>query len=216
MSPEMQKRLQEFTGGREISELSQEERQKIFQQMRAQGGGAPGGARGGGPGGRGGGPGGGAVAPAAGAVAAGPSEFSLEERANAQLPRPPEEGSDVDILLRPGLLADAEVTVESIPDVVYVPYQAVFESPRGPIVYVWDGKALQATPVELGQRAESQIVITSGLSGGEQIALQSPDGQRSDTPRKSVSKKKKSAAGGGGGGGLPGGGGLGGGGGRGQ
>jgi hypothetical protein len=159
-------------GGRQISELSAEERQELRQRMQQELGGAPGG-----------GP--------RGAAAGG---FSQQQRENAKLPSPPDVGSDIDILLRPGLLADAEVIVESLEDVLYIPYQAVFDTTQGPVVYVWNGRSLEPRPVELGKRSESQVVIVSGLEEGDQISLQSPDGPPAQ--RKKAETKSASAPGG--------------------
>lgn len=204
MSAEMQEQLSKLTGGKELSSLSQEERRAAFQKLRAQmGGGANGGqqrpgGRAGGPGAAG--PGGGGAAPAGG--------FTLEQRKNAVLPSPPEKGSDVDILLRPGLLADAEVIVQEMKDAVYVPYQAIFDSSQGPIVYLWDGDKLEPRAVKVGARSESQVVITEGLEEGDMISLESPDGSSRSKKKnkKSDSKTGGSAAPGGGFGAGPGGG----------
>ncbi len=54
------------------------------------------------------------------------SPFTDEERNHAKLPVPPEQDSQVEALLRPGLLSDVEIVVEKIPDVLHVPAQAVF------------------------------------------------------------------------------------------
>lgn len=166
-SPEMRERLQAMLGGRQISELSAEERQQLRQRMQQELGGPRGAAAGG---------------------------FSQQERENATLPSPPEVGSDIDILLRPGLLADAEVIVESLEDVIYIPYQAVFDTTQGPVVYVWNGRALEPRPVELGKRSESQVVILSGLEEGDQISLQSPDGPPAQ--RKKAAPKSQQTPGG--------------------
>ncbi len=229
---EARKKVDELLDGKDFNDLSQEERRKIIGQIRpllqqaggagGRGGGRPGGAGGGqggfgdaggfgagggrpggapggaGPGG--GARGGGSAAPATASSAG--SEFSIAQREAAGLPRPPEEGSDVDILLRPGLLADAEVIVDSMSDVLYIPYQAVFESPQGPIVYAWNGSNLESRRVEIGRRSESQVVITAGLEEGELIALQAPDSER--RARKKAPVKSGGAASGGPGGGGPG------------
>ena len=221
MSPEMQQRMKELAGGKDINELSQEERRNLFQQMRAQFGGQRPGEAGGGPGGGAGGPGGPGGAPAgeAGPGPAGggsaPDGFTAEQRKAAALPRPPEEGSDVEILLRPGLLADAEIIVESMSDVLYVPFQAIFDTPQGPIVYFWNGSLLQPRKVELGSRSESQVVITAGLEEGDMISLEPPADERREREKKTPKKKSGAGgpavpAGGGPGGGRPGGGGRGG------
>ena len=218
------KKAEALLKGRGPQELSNEERQKFRQIMQAafQGGGGPGG---GGRGGFGGPGGGGAPAGGGGFGAAGGgrgggfgggepsgptssgSEFSAEQRKSAVLPRPPEEGSDVDILLRPGLLADAEVIVENIPDTLYIPFQAVFEDQAQPIVYVLEGGRLQARRVSLGKRSESQIAVTDGLQEGEMISLQAPGSAAGAAPK---AEKKSSgpalpSGGGGGGGGFGGG-----------
>jgi len=116
----------------------------------------------------------------------GAQRFTAEDRANAQLPAPPEEGSDVDILLRPGLLANAEIIVERIPNTLYVPFQGIFEAGSQHIVYVKKGNTFETRKIEVGSRSESQIAIKSGLEEGEQIALAPPfdDGR-------STAKKKK-------------------------
>ena len=81
----------------------------------------------------------------------------------------------MDVLLRPGLLADAEVTVEVIPDTLYIPYQAVFEDGAQTVVYVLESGRLLARRVQLGRRSESQIAVLDGLSEGEQVSLYRPD-----------------------------------------
>lgn len=143
------------------------------------GGAAPGGFAGGQTGGFGGG--GGARAGGRGGQAqASPqptsgSEFSESERAAASLPEPPQQGSDVEVLLRPGLLADAEVIVESVLDTLYIPYQAVFEEGAQSVVYVANGSRLEARRVQLGRRSESQVAVLGGVSEGELVSLYRPD-----------------------------------------
>ncbi len=196
------KQAEALLKGRGPQELSDEERQQFRQIMQTAfggrqggrgggqggfGGGFGGGARGGGagggqagfggaPGGFGGGPRGGEAAPSIPTTQAeSTSEFTETERRSAQLPEPPKQGSDVDVLLRPGLLADAEVTVEHIADTLYIPYQAVFEEGTQTIVYVLEGSRLQARRVQLGRRSESQVSVREGLQEGEMISLYRPD-----------------------------------------
>lgn len=200
LSPEMQEQLKELTGGKEMSDLSQEERRAAFQKLRTQMSSGAGPSAAGGPG---------AGEPGARRIVGG---FTLQQRKTAQLPAPPEKGSDVDILLRPGLLADAEVTVQEMKDVVYVPYQAIFDTPQGNVVYISENGRLAPRKIEIGARSESQVVITSGLEEGEMISLEPPDGEgRSRNQKKSKKSGSKSAPTPGGFGG-PGGGGRGGGG----
>ena len=199
---EVRKKAEALLKGRSPRDLSDEERQQFRQIMTAARGGAGGqqGGRGGGgfggaPGGFGGGAQGGFGA-AAGGFGGGQragggrgdqptpqptsgsgsgSEFSEAERAAASLPEPPQQGSDVEVLLRPGLLADAEVIVESIPDTLYIPYQAVFEEGAQSVVYVANGNRLEARRVQLGRRSESQVAVVDGLAEGELVSLYRPD-----------------------------------------
>ena len=74
------------------------------------------------------------------------------------------------MLLRPGLLADAEVTVEHIEDTLYIPYQAVFEEGTQTIVYVLEGSRLLPRRVQLGRRSESQVSVREGLEEGDMVS----------------------------------------------
>ena len=179
--------------GRSPQDLSDKERELFRQIMTSGMGGAQGGGRGaGGQGGFGGAQGGfgGAQGGFGGAQGAGRgggglqqasapsssgSEFSEAERLAAILPSPPEKGSDVEVLLRPGLLADAEVIVENIPNTLYIPYQAVFEDGAQTIVYVLENGRLQARRIQLGRRSESQVAVVEGLAEGDQISLYRPE-----------------------------------------
>lgn len=159
----------------------------------ATGEGGPGGRRGGGPGGPGG-PGGGT--PGGG----GAGGFSQRELENAKLPPPPEEDSQLEVLLRPGMLADVEIIVEKIPNAINVPVQAIFERDNKPFVYVRQGQRFVERPVTIARRTESTVVLASGVKPKEVVAMQDP------TARPGDRKKKPESKGGGAMSGLPGGG----------
>ncbi len=148
-------------------------------------------AAGGGRGGRGFGGGGG-----------GGSAFSEEERNNAKLPIPPEQDSQLQALLRPGLLADVEIVVEKIPDVVHIPAQAVFTKNGRPTVFVQKNGKFEPRTIELMKQSESLMVVSSGLEPGEVVALSDPSAEKSDKKGKNADKK---SSGGGAMGGMPGG-----------
>jgi biotin carboxyl carrier protein len=191
------KKAEALLKGRGPQELSSEERQQFRQIMQAAFGGRGGRGGGGGQGGFGGGPqsasgrggpgafggggarGGGGPGGFGGQAPSAPAEssssgFTEAERAAATLPAPPQEGSDVEILLRPGLLADAEVIVEHLPNTLYIPYQAVFEEGAQNIVYVLENRRLRARRVRLGRRSESQVAVLEGLAEGDRISLYRP------------------------------------------
>ena len=214
MSPEDQKKfralLDKELGGRKMEELSPEERRKIMEKVRQAmgqpaGEGAPRegreGARGerGGPGGPPGFPG-----LPAGFGLGSSQQFTEKDLESAQLPPPPEANSQLEILLRPGLLADVEIIVEKIPNAIYVPVQAVFEKDGKPVVYVKQENTFEPRVIKPLKRSESVMVISEGLKPGEVVALSDPTARGTDR-KKEEKKGAKSGAlpvGGGPGGGL--------------
>jgi len=137
-------------------------------------------------GGRGGAPG--FPAPGMGFPGRGGSRFTQKELEEAKLPPPPEEDSGINILLRPGLLADVQVIVEKIPNAIYIPAQAVFERDGKPVVFVKTGDRFEQRVIQLAKRSESTMVVAAGLKPGEEIALIDPF-------RGSSKKKQESKAG---------------------
>jgi hypothetical protein len=123
--------------------------------------------------------------------------FTNEERANAALPIPPEQDSGISKLLRPGLLADVEIQVESIPNALHVPNQAIFSKDGKPTVFV-QGKDGKFSPreVKLFKQSESTMVVSSGVDAGEVVALSDPTLSKSaDKMSKGDEKTKGSGTG---------------------
>ncbi len=192
MSPDQQKKIQDavqkVTGGKSLASLTPEERAQMGPKIQAaiaeatkpNAGGRPGAATPGRPGGPpmlqfSGGPGG--------------SIYSEKDLANAKLPPPPEEDTQFDVLLRPGLLADVEIIVEKIPNAINVPMQAVFEREGKPVVYVKNGSGFEPRAIKPFKRSETVMVISQGVKPGEIVALADPTAKKSD-------KKDKKAEGG--------------------
>jgi multidrug resistance efflux pump len=163
-------------------------------QGRGGAGRGPGGAAGpGGPGGPGGsgGSAGGMDAMAMVMARAGNTQFTEAERKAAKLPLPPEEDSQAQVLLRPGLLADVEIQVEKLSDVIHVPAQAVFQKNGRYLVYVQKNGQFEPRSVQLVKQSESMMVIASGVQAGEVVAMADP------TAEKGKKGEKKSSGGGG-------------------
>ena len=201
MSEEDRKKMSDLR--EKMRGVSPEEREKLQKEMsdlltkagitgqRGQGRGGDGQGRGGFGGQGRGGPGGGAD-PIAAMLRRGVNVggFTDEDRKNAKLPLPPEQDSQVQVLLRPGLLADVEIQVEKLPDVIHVPAQSVFQKNGQYLVYVHgkDGK-FEPRPVKLVKQSESMMVIASGVQAGEVVAMADPSADKS----KKGGEKKSSA-----------------------
>jgi Cu(I)/Ag(I) efflux system membrane fusion protein/cobalt-zinc-cadmium efflux system membrane fusion protein len=111
----------------------------------------------------------------------GGSQFSDEDRKNAKLPLPPQQDSQVQVLLRPGLLADVEIEVEKIPNVLHVPAQSVFNKGGKYTVFVQtkNGK-FEPREVQLVKQSESMMVLAGGVEPGEIIAMADPTAKKNE------------------------------------
>src|SRR5207249_1659654 len=190
LPPAAKKEIEKEMGGKKMQDLSAEQRNKIFTKLREAAmasGGAPGGPGGGGRQ-RGGGTAEGAEPP--GGIKVG--GFTEADRDKAKLPLPPEEDSQLEVLLRPGLLADVEIIVDKVPDAINIPSQAVFEKDGKHFVYVQNVVDTHFEPrsIKLAKRSESVIVVAEGLKPGEMVALADPTAKKNDKNEKSSASSK--------------------------
>jgi len=205
----MQAIMQKVLGGKNLMELSPEERRGVFEKLREeakkagielpqrgqrQPGQAPGGqpgaatvAQAGGPGERGGRNG-------AGGMPSPMGPFSQKDLDEAKLPPPPEASDNMEILLRPGLLADVEIIVEKVPNAIYVPNQSIFEKDGKPVVYVKAKDRFEPRYIQIAKRSETVSIIASGLKDGEIIALQDPTISPEERKKKQQEKKQGGGA----------------------
>ncbi len=121
--------------------------------------------------------------------------FSAKDLENATLPPPPEEGDTMEVLLRPGLLADVEIMVEKVPNAIYVPNQSIFEKDGKPVVYVKSGENWVARNIKIDKRSESVTVVTSGVNPGDTISLADPNAKPGDKKKADEKKSSGGAAG---------------------
>jgi hypothetical protein len=203
MSPEQMKKVQDVAksimGNKKPNELTPDEQRKLMteiQKVMASSSSPPAGGKGGL----------GAPSPAPGAVKGGPAapmpvpptmgmggqQFSNKELADAKLPPPPEEDSQFDVLLRPGLLADVEIIVDKISNAIYIPTQAVFEKEGKLVAYVKTGNTFEERVFKPLKRSESTMVVEGGLKPGEIVALSDPTAKKDD--KKKAGKSEKSGA----------------------
>ena len=98
----------------------------------------------------------------------------------------------LDVLLRPGLLADVEIIIDKVPDAIHVPTQAVFERDGKQFVYVQNlaDNRFEARVVKLAKRSESVMIIAEGLKPNEVVALSDPTAKKNNKNDKSSSSPK--------------------------
>jgi hypothetical protein len=114
----------------------------------------------------------------------GQGKFSDADFQNAKLPSAADSETQLEVLLRPGLLADVEIILEKIPDAINVPNQAVFEKDGNQIVYVRNGKGWDERVIKPMKRSESVMVIASGVKPGDVIAMSDPFAKPGDKKKK--------------------------------
>lgn len=122
-------------------------------------------------------------------------QFTQKDLDNAKLPPPPEEDSQLDILLRPGMLADVEIIVERIPNAIHLPAQAIFERDGKDVVFLRVGDRFEERPVTISKRTESTVVLSSGVNPGDVVAMADPFARPSDKKKKEASGSKGGAMG---------------------
>jgi len=73
--------------------------------------------------------------------------------------------------IKPGMSSSCKIIIDRIPNVVYVPLEAVFEK-EGEVVVYLENKNKRA--VKVGRRNDMYIEVLSGLEGDERVCLADP------------------------------------------
>lgn len=81
----------------------------------------------------------------------------------------------IDSRLRPGMSCTVEVVVERVRDVLVIPAKASFQIDGRPTVFVVSGGGYRRQPIEVSARNAVDIVVSGGLTEGDEIALVNPE-----------------------------------------
>jgi HlyD family secretion protein len=84
-------------------------------------------------------------------------------------------------ILKPGMTTSNKIIVNEIPDVLFIPQEAVFEKNGKKIVYIKSGASFEETEVEVGEKSENYIVVSKGIENGTEVALRDPTIKLDDT-----------------------------------
>lgn len=76
--------------------------------------------------------------------------------------------------MKPGQRVRAEILLESVPDALTVPRQAVFEQHGASVVYRRGGDGFEPVAVTTGSSGRGRIVVSGELADGDVIALRDP------------------------------------------
>ncbi len=78
-------------------------------------------------------------------------------------------------ILKPGMTTSNRIVINEIPDVIFVPQEAVFEKEGKKVVYVKNGSSFDEQVIEVGEKSENYIVVSAGLNPGDEVALRDPN-----------------------------------------
>ncbi|HBT77537.1 MAG TPA: hypothetical protein DEB39_11595 [Planctomycetaceae bacterium] len=73
--------------------------------------------------------------------------------------------------IKPGLTAEADITVNEIPDALLLPVQAIFEYRKKAYCVTYENGRWDKKEVKVGPTNDKQIVILDGLEEGDQVVL---------------------------------------------
>lgn len=88
--------------------------------------------------------------------------------------------NDTDQRLRPGMSANARIIIERVPDAILIPSEAVFERNGKTIVYVVHGNKAEERVITIGRRGSGQVIVKSGVTPGERVALKDPNEEKAE------------------------------------
>jgi HlyD family secretion protein len=83
--------------------------------------------------------------------------------------------------IKPGMSAKAEILVDHLDNIVYVPIQAVVPNAGKQLCYLLRGMKSEPREVEAGQFNDEFIQIKKGLKEGERVLLHPPESAEPET-----------------------------------
>ncbi len=95
---------------------------------------------------------------------------------------------DVSPGMRPGMSSNIIITTGTLPNSLWIPSQALFESDSRTYVYLETPSGFTPRDVKLVRRSESQVVLT-GVQEGQVVALANPELEHQNTQTKSSAMK---------------------------
>lgn len=98
-----------------------------------------------------------------------------------------------DTTLRPGMTTANEILTASVPNVLYVPLEAVFSEGGYQYVYKKDGSSIVRQMIDAGTMNDNEIIVRKGLSKDDMVYLSPPADTSGIKTRKIDGLKPKAA-----------------------
>ncbi len=76
--------------------------------------------------------------------------------------------------LKPGMSAEVEIVLETVPEALSVPLDALFKRKDGLVAFRLDNGKFVEVPVAIGRKNATAAVVTAGLAEGDIVARQNP------------------------------------------
>lgn len=73
-----------------------------------------------------------------------------------------------------GMKGDVEIEVSSVPNVLTIPVEALFDEGGTSYVYLVENGTLARTEVKVGTLTETTVEVVSGVEEGDTVALSGP------------------------------------------
>jgi len=77
--------------------------------------------------------------------------------------------------LMPGMTVSCEIIISRIPDIIFIPIEALFSVNGQDVVYLKKGNSFKQQPVKIGDENDDFVIIQEGLHEGDKIALVDPE-----------------------------------------
>jgi RND family efflux transporter MFP subunit len=77
-------------------------------------------------------------------------------------------------ILRPGMTTSNKVLISEVPNVLFIPHEAIFNKEDKYFAYLINGSSYDEVEIKLGAKSEDFMVIEEGLKDGDLVALEDP------------------------------------------
>lgn len=83
--------------------------------------------------------------------------------------------NEFDSILRPAMTTKNSIIISVVPNVLYIPLEAVFSEDSVEYTYKANGTTFVKQQIKTGQRNENEIIVTEGLTETDKVLLNAPD-----------------------------------------